>query len=58
MFDEKMNEKEGPLNPTYKVKLLNFVQKMKRHKCGKHVEHIFVKCDTFPDTTYLKIFSK
>ena len=47
MFDEKMNEKEGPLNPSYKVKLLNFVQKMKRHKCGKHVEYIFVKYDTF-----------
>ena len=29
MFDEKMNEKEGPLNPIYKVKPLNFVQKMK-----------------------------
>ena len=47
MFDEKMNEKEGPLNPSYKDKPLNFVQKMKRHKCEQHVEYIFLKCDTF-----------
>ena len=42
-----MNEKEGPLNPTYKDKPLNFVQKMKRRKgsFNNYVDQIFPNFD-------------